>query len=722
MAESNREASVRLTLDGSDFVVSIKQAGDAVAETDKKIKQAQSAWSKGFDGAKAAVGGLASQVGNLIKTAGGLAGAFSVGAAATRAIGLREQFRDLEFAINKTGKAQVEWNALYQQALDVSQKTGEGIEGIGAAMQSVFAATGDADFTRASIQAIGDAASATGEDINGWGNAAQLLQRKFGATGDTIADMMAVVVEKTGAGGLSLTDMSAKFGLLAGEAVDAGFKGKEGLSALLGVLTQLDSRVGEKSVPGLKVLFQALKDGSSELKALSKESGVTFEEGTTAIEKVQQLLQTDRGRKALEGKLTGETRVVFDELVKPFDAAFAQAKETGADVEEATKEGIRAFDSALKEMSKSTFSAAQLAEEGAGAVFEDPRVKLDQAVLKLTDALLQPELISAIDKLADKLPIIAEWIGKMVKFAVDHPGLAAAGVIGGTGIKGAAGAVLGGIDWKGIIWNSGAAKKAGDEAGEAMAKSAGGALARGGLTAAGKVFAVAVAAELAYEIGKAAIDSDSEADNARRNDVAMANVASAGGVDKKAKREALEKARAALADMQQEMGGQGSGTEEVPIYDEMGGITGTTTREIDALGRPIGMPGVGRTLGRAAAGLGNVLGLLSDEDHRLAEEALPNDIARAKRRIADLEAQLVEKPAATGTPDYITNPGAYRDPKTTTKPGRMNIENAKELGDALARALATTKLNVVVSNPIDASRGPEKIGGEEEKPSWYDIL
>lgn len=705
---TDREAAIRLTLGADDYLVNIRRVGQATEQAEKTMVKAGRSATVALNGAKQSLSSLAASTGALIRTAGGLAAAFSLGASAKRAMGLREQFRDLEFQINKTGKAQVDWNDLYKQAFDVSQKTGESIEGVGAAMSSVFAATGDAEFARGAVKSIGDAASATGQSIDGWGNAAQLLQRKFGATAGTIADMMAIVVEKTGAGGLSLEDMSLKFGLLAGEAADAGFKGAAGLSSLLGLLTNLDSRVGEKSVPGLKILFQTLKDGSSQLKALGKESGVKFTEGTTAVEKIRALLASEKGRGAIEAKLTGETRVVFDELVKPFDAAAKAAKEGGAKTKEATDQGLAAFDRAIGELSKSTLTGAKLAEEGSKAVLEDPRVKLKTALDKLADAMLRPKLISAIDKLADKLPGIADWFAKLLDFAVDHPLLAAGGVVGGVAAKGAVGGLVsnvaapavGGV-LKDLVWQT-AGKKVGSTAIESMAAgaaTAGGKIgstaveamgAPAGLTKFGKALAIVAAAELAYELGKMAIDSQVEETNQGRNKVAIANAATAEGVDVAKKKAALEEVRVELARLQQEMGGGGT-----MVADEEGG-----QRMVDATGKPIGGPSPLRVAGMLATGLGNQLGLVSDEDATVAANALPNDIARAKARLKELEDQIAKSeappPAAMGE-----GFGTRAKPEPTVDPRKA----AEDTGNALARRLRDETLKVRVVNIDYASYG-----------------
>lgn len=428
---SSREANVKVTIKTGAAVAGLKTLERETRSTGGRMAAALSSSMKaGLGAAKSTIRDMVGNAVSTLKTAATLGGAFSVAKFVKDAVSMRAVLRDLEFQVNKTGTQAIRWQDLQAEIHRVTDKTATGQTELAEAFKTVFSATGDSKFALASLDAIGTTSAATGDNVAELANVAQLLQRKFGATAETLPEMMARFVEKTGVGGPALEGLGNKFALMAGEAQEAGFKGEEGLSMLLGTMVRLDSRVGEKAEPGLKRLFQTLKKGSADLKTLQKEGGFKFKGDEDFIQKIEKML-SGKGRKAIEAKLSGESRTVFDELVKPFDEAFKQATIEGKKAKEATAIATEAFRKSMQEAGKSTLKFETLVENANQELKEEPEAKFKLAVEKMARAFEKPEMMRAVDSLSENLPKLAETITKLIDFVVKNPKTAAAGFVGG---------------------------------------------------------------------------------------------------------------------------------------------------------------------------------------------------------------------------------------------------------------------------------------------------
>jgi hypothetical protein len=571
----SREAMIKLTLNGGSFVTTMDQMN-------RKTREFSAAARKNFSeafgaGGMGAINGMKqslADVGGMLKghlaTAATLGGAVGIGSMVSRAVSFREKVRDIEFAMNKAGKVTVGWADLMKDAEDAANATGQSSSELADAMSNIFSQTGDADFARFAMEQIGHAASASGKEVGKLADVAAMLRRKFGADAAQLPQMLAAFIEKSDAGGLSLDDLGAKFGLLAGEAVDAGFSGSKGLSSLLGMLEMLNARVGEKAEPALKKLFQVLKNGSKDLKGLQQAAGVKFDVNATGLDRIRKLLETERGRKAITSKLGGEQRVVFDELSKPFNEAFDQAKKSGAKTKDATQAGLAAFDAAMTKLTKTTLTYEQLVEESKAGQAEDPANRLKMAIEKVEQAFRKPEMMDAIDKLAESLPELAQGLIKLMNFVTKHPLLAGSIALGGKVGMGALSGFASGFAEK-LMGNlklaEGTEKRLENAAGGFMTsieKSG------GWKRAAMAAGATMVAALAAYEIGKEAIDAglkeDFDKKLARSNTAADADSMVKHGVGSDKERAAASaELRRKIKQMEKE-GGPGAITEVTGFY------------------------------------------------------------------------------------------------------------------------------------------------------------
>lgn len=503
---AQRDASVRLTLNAGSFAGGLRDLSRQADATGRQMGKAMSKPLKeGFKAARNAAGALMNDIKGALKAATTLGGAIGVGAGIKSALEMRTVYADLAFNISKVGKQAMTWQQIQGMIEPVAKKTSRSSQELAGAFKTVFEATGDAEYSKTSLEAIADAANATGYSVDHLANAAQIMQRKFGASAEDMPEMMARFVEKVGVGGASIDAMGPKFALMAGEAADAGLKGADGVSKLLGIMVALDSRVGEKAAPGLKMMLQTLKSGSSTLKSLEKAGGIKFEADSGAFDKLRQMM-TGKGRVAIEAALTGESRTVFDELAKPFDEAMRAAKAGGATTKEATRAGLEAFDAALAKAGESSLTAAKVADE-AKRRQEEPQRKLQQAMETFYQSFTKPEMLSAMDELAKSLPKLAEGLAKIVEFVTRNPALAGGMYVGGRVGGAAAGAAMGQLPQLAIT--------GGKSVGKQIATSFASQVATEGKWAAigknvGAAAGIAIAAAVAYELGKEGIDKVNE--------------------------------------------------------------------------------------------------------------------------------------------------------------------------------------------------------------------
>ena len=506
-----REAAIRITLNNGSFVSSMDGIVDKSKKVGSQIKANLSAAFKGVggEGMKGASDSIKGMVGGMrdaVSTAATLGGGIGFGMLVKKASDLRSHMRDIEFAINKTGKQTADWRDLMGGVQKASDETGKSSEELASALDQMFAEGGDADFAQKALIPVGHAAQASGKDVMELAGKAVMLKEKFGATADELPELLAVLTQMTGTGGPGLDALSGKFELLAGEAVDAGFKGKEGFASVLGMLGALDDRLGDKSIPSFKKLFQTLKDGSASLKAISKEGHIKFDAGMSGEDKLRKIMGSDKARKALTEKLGGEQRVVFDLLSQPYVDAAKAAKESGASTKEVTNAGLAAFDKAMKGMGESTLTYQDLLEHSKGKQADDPQIKLNKAIEKISQKFTEPKMLEALDKLSDALPKLANGMIKLLDFAVNNPVLAGGAFVGAKIGAGAAG----GMAEQGVKNLAGMLKGALSEGGKSLVQDIKGTMA-GGAPAWGKqmgaALGIAGAAIIAVEIGKAIIDS-----------------------------------------------------------------------------------------------------------------------------------------------------------------------------------------------------------------------
>ena len=507
-----REAAIRITIKNAGFMSGMRQMSTVASNTGKKMGRAISGpMSAGFNKAKASMKSTMGSIGGHMKTVGTLGGAFAIGKFVTDAVEMQHIYRNIAHNVNKVKGNTEDWRSVMESINPIADKVGQTASSLAGAFNTVFSATGDIDFTRESIEAIGIAATASGIEAGQLASAMQLAYRKFGVGAGESKAAMVAFIEKIGIGGMSADDLNTKFAVMAGEAGAAGMEGVKGMSTLLGVMLKLDSSIGEKASPGLKAMFQFLKSNTTQLKAMEKAANIKFAPDMTAFQKIGKLLETEKGREAAETTFTADSRVVFDTLAKPFRQAFNEARKQNLSIEQSTKKGMGAYNKSIEEMSSSTMKFSELEDQAAERLKEDPTVIMRQAINKMAVAFSDERMMSAIKKLAKVLPKVAEGFVQLLDFVLNNPALAVGGAIGAKVGLSFAGGMM-------------------SDAGTKLGASASAFLQTGALTAgtkmgmAAKGALIGAAAMIGFEVGRRIADAIMDAEKERQDKAFAADI------------------------------------------------------------------------------------------------------------------------------------------------------------------------------------------------------
>lgn len=540
---AQRESSLRVTIKNQGFLAGMRQLVTKTKQAGTKMGKLLSGPMKaGFKSAVGSMKGMMDDLSGHMKTAATLGGAISVGKFVKDAVEMQTVYRNIEHNLSKVNRSVKSWRDVQEMILPIADRTGQDVVSMAQAFNTVFGATGDLEYTKAVLEGIGTVATVSGQDAAKYGELMQIAYRKFGVAGEEANELLAKLDRQMGIGGMSIDDMSARFGVMATEAAEAGFKGADGMARLIGLVGALDD---ENATPALKQMFAILKDGTSAAANLQKNAGIKFTADMDAIDKVRETLKSARGRKTAELTFTGDVRRVYDTLIKPFDEAVEDAKKQGLKGKALTQAGLKAFDDAMAKLGAETANYTDLQIKAAKRIEDDPTVAMRKALNKMAAAFQDKRMMDAIERLAKMLPGVADGFVGIMDFILRNPMLSAGGFVGAK---------------LGISFAQGALVSAGTKIGAAavpLLKS--GAFSAGTkMGIAAKVALVAAAAYIGFEVGKAIAEkfwSDREAMDkaASETDIAAHNALRSGDVQEQQR--ALKQVRDQIADLEKERSG-----------------------------------------------------------------------------------------------------------------------------------------------------------------------
>lgn len=537
---ADKDAKVRLNLAAAGFQSGLADlrkkskeledaldgVGDGAKRASSKAGALKSVLLGGLGAGKNALGDMASQLKSTIGMAASLGGALSIGGAVSQTMDLASQYRDIAFAI-QAGTGQATEYTQVQSMVEASAKRWSRANGeVADSFKAVYDDVGSIEYAKAAMDEVSKAARATGAPIESLRTLAGQLNEKFGITSKELPDAMAAMIAMGNKGGLSVADLSDKMGIFGASAKMAGLQGKEGLTQVVAMLNLADGATGnlKKAVGSVGGLLDQL--GSPEaVKKMERALDPTGEnpvslrnkDGSTRTDAIDRILKKTGGNKdalskALTGSVTGDSLKLLVSMGETYAKAFS---ETEGKVKVKTQAGLDAYHQALLEAGKQTLTAAQL-EAQAQERLKDPRAQMQAAINKFTESFNRPEVAEAVSSLADSMPKLASVLGDVVGFAVDHPIATGLGVIGGRTAMAATTNMASSVA---VSFAKGQASSIGAEIAASAAKN--GAWGAAGMTLA-KVAGPLVAAAVAYELGKAAIDSYFDSKDQATGDVIAA--------------------------------------------------------------------------------------------------------------------------------------------------------------------------------------------------------
>jgi hypothetical protein len=647
---ADKQSRLRVSVESNAKAAFDKMGRDASSMASKAgaaIKRGlKGGLDSGLKGAGNAMKDLGSTLKTGIKTVATFGGAFSFGTAIAQGMSLQKTYKNLAFAISAgTGQA-VKWTDVQRDVEATAKRWSQTNADVAQSFGALFEETGDADFARKAVEEVALASRASGKDMSVLTGIVGTLNEKFGIGADAMRSTLATVLQMGNKGGVSIEDMSEKLGLVGATAKLVGIQGEEGFAQIVGMLNTADDVTGnfKKGLAAVNGVLEQMAD-PDKLKAMEKVLGggikLRDKKGMPTPDALSKIMQATGGKEGQLAKLfSGEPLKLITAFGKKYQAAFAS---TEGDVKAKTKAATMAFEKSLKESGKATLSAAKIEEE-AKKNLEDPQARLNEAMNKMAAEFSKPQMIDALKKLAELLPKMAEKMAQLVDFAMKNPKLAAAmagGAHVGLGALGEIGSgAMRGIG-SGITRGIGSALAGG---GKAFARAfmesatAGG----GGPAAWGKTFASIagplVAAAIAFELGKAALDKAMGEDLGKVTDVegasAVAKAATATKVSDESKRAAAKKLRDSIAASEAEM----------PTYATIGlskiasAVTGGEVKDV-VQRREETLAGAKKQLAELEASFGS-------------SKKGSDDMAQAARQAA----QELKKIKAPGAPDPSKGP------------------------------------------------------------------
>lgn len=513
-----RSATVKINADKGGFSSGIKQSTDEVLAMQKKIadfdaervRQVKAlrdeyaklnkdalaptagavAFSAAIKGAQYQAASLFSTIKNGMRSLTGIGGAMGTVELIRAGMKTEQVYRDVAFAMRAgTGEA-VNMRDLMDEGAKTAQKWGKDVDELGRAMHTVWSQTGDKDFTRKSLDTIAMISRASGESVDTLANLSGGLRKHFGVTNEELGDTLGAVLSLGNKGGVSVEELSSRVGFLGSAANTAGMKGKEGFGVIAGMLNfgAEGAKNFRKNLTTVQKLIEDMENQPKRLKMMMQlgvsetdiaKSGGNFQDSMAAM------LKATGGKKdklAVAFKNESELQFMADlgeHYAKAFDA-------TKGDIKTKMAAGVAEFKRQLSDSGKAAIDRGAM-EKIAAENMKTSQAKMDAAMQKMRAAFLRPEVTSAMEKLADVLPIVAEHFAKLVGFVAEHP-VAGAGYLAGRQILGGgASAGLASLLKSAISGGGGAAGQAAAAgmaagapgAGQAFATAAGGGMLAG---------------------------------------------------------------------------------------------------------------------------------------------------------------------------------------------------------------------------------------------------
>jgi hypothetical protein len=534
----------------SGFLAGLRQLGTQVDKESRKMRRTlnvamgrgiQSGIKESKQAIKDLGGGLKQSTKDAVTFGGALGGAALI----HNAMELQGAYAQIAFEMERaTGRA-YSVEAAQEAVTAATGKTKRTSEELATAMRVMLDRGANPDVALASLELVGHAMNATGQDAERVGRLVGGLSNKFNLTSSQGAAMFDTIIATATEAKVSTEEFMEDFNEFGSIAQAAGLKGQKGLQALLGLVVQIGPKVNGSTSEissGLDILFERVrdmgiierifKDSRSKMKFKKEDFGAL----DNVFDQVEYLAKAGpEAMKLFQAEFTGrEEKAAFEAMFGPYFSSLEEQLTKGVKKNQAHIDAMEDLRLAHNDMSPDVGQGG--IQEQSARLQQTGAAKVRDAMNKFSAAMTQPQMLEAIDSMATSLPPLASAIAKGMNFVAKHPVLAAGAF---------AGAKIGGAFIGGAAETAGT--KIGSAAGKAILKSAAG---QSAWTIAGKALGVAAGAAVVYALGQHAIDSMYDNAAKQHGDAAgteASALATAGSSDMGRKEQELQMVRAKIA-------------------------------------------------------------------------------------------------------------------------------------------------------------------------------
>lgn len=432
MAE--KDAKVRLNLAASGFLSQLQGLqkaskefesalggiGAASEQTSRKVGAFGSAAKAGIGAAKTAFSELGASLKSAIGMVATLGGALSVAGSVRGAVELTKSYRDIAFGLQAGTEKAVTWQAVQTQIEGTADRWKQSNKSVASTYKEMAERMNDAGKASEATEQIAKYALAGIAPMEQLTRITTSLTEQFGIKPAGLGQGLAEVVALAHKAKMPIDELEPKMAQLGATAKSMGLQGAEGLQKMMGMLV-LAAGTGKntrQTFTEISDLFAKLSDPSF-LKDIGTKTHMKLDDhGTPKKHVLEMVIAHAGGRREELAKLFSGADL---QLVSSFGAIYkAAADKTNGDLSKKTHAGLDALEAAMKEAGKTSFDDSQV-EKQAAANRAEAGASFTAAMNKLESAFTKKEMIEAIDKIAEKLPQLAEAIAKMLGWALEHP-------------------------------------------------------------------------------------------------------------------------------------------------------------------------------------------------------------------------------------------------------------------------------------------------------------
>lgn len=434
MAET---ANLRLNLDSSEFLASLRKVGETTDKVTNKGKRQFKHMGAGMASAKKSAMSLNNSIKSGVALVGSMAAAYVGLHSVKAAVDLDKQHRKLAFNIRFGNDQLMESADILKIVQDAADETGRTSEEMTAAFAEVYGATKDLEYTKAIMKDIGDAAFGAHQEVGTIAVAAQQMQRKFGISAEDVLDSMAQITEAAQQGGPNFEQLTQSIDRMGASTLQAGLKGKAGMNFILGALNATDGAMGGlgQQVSGISNMLTKLGN-PGQLKNMAKtlkmkpEDLLNEKDFLGVLNKV--MGKGQKGIDVLKATFIGpeEAKALKILFTDPYAEALKKAQTGGLNGQAAVDAAVAEMARSMDQFGKGTKKGSDLLKE-AEKERKSPEANLLKAKEALSRAFSSPELMQGVADMSEHLPALAKMFGNVISFGAKNPILAGALGIGG---------------------------------------------------------------------------------------------------------------------------------------------------------------------------------------------------------------------------------------------------------------------------------------------------